>query len=46
MLGLGEILSIKNAMNLGLTDSLQKAFPDIIPEDRPVIKDQKIKDPN
>jgi len=46
MIGLHEILGIKNAMNLGLTDSLQKAFPDIISVNRPVVKDQKIKDPN
>jgi hypothetical protein len=43
--GLSKILSIKAAMNKGLSSYLKKAFPSITPIDRPLIKDQVIKDP-
>jgi len=43
--GLSKILSIKAAMNKGLSSSLKKAFPSITPISRPIIKDQVIKDP-
>ena len=35
--GLNEIVSCKAAMNKGLPSSLEKAFLDIIPKDRPII---------
>jgi hypothetical protein len=43
--GLSKILSIKAVMNKGLSDTLKKAFPDLTPISRPLIKDQIIKDP-
>lgn len=43
--GLSKILSIKAAMNKGLSDSLKIAFPNIIPMSRPSVRDQVIKDP-
>ena len=33
-------------MNLGLSDVLKTAFPDITPVVRPLVVDQEIKDPN
>jgi len=44
--GFCEILSIKAAINLGFSDSLKEAFPDIIPVERPRVEDQIISDPN
>jgi hypothetical protein len=44
--GFRKILSIKASMNLGLSDSLKEAFPDIIPVERPKVEYQKILDPN
>jgi hypothetical protein len=44
--GFRELLSIKAAINLGFSDTLKEAFPDIIPVERPVIEDQVISDPN
>lgn len=46
MEGLEKIISIKSSMNRGLSNVLNKAFPDIDPTDRPEIKDQTIKDPH
>ena len=40
-----EILRIRAAMNLGLTDSLREDFPDILPVERPKLLNQEIKDP-
>lgn len=44
--GVQKIVALKASMNLGLSDELKAAFPDIIPVDRPVIRDQVIPDPN
>ncbi len=43
--GLNQIVNIRAAMNLGLTDTLKREFPAYIPVVRPLIQDQKIKDP-
>ena len=44
--GLQEIVSIKSAINLGLSEELKASFQDsIIPVERPIIVDQKIADP-
>lgn len=44
--GLLEILSIKASLNLGLSDVLNKSFPNIVPKDRPVVEFKGIKDPH
>ena len=44
--GLRKIVAIKASMNLGLSEELKKAFPDIVPALRPLVVDQKINDPN
>jgi hypothetical protein len=44
--GFREILSIKAAINLGLSDSLKEAFPEIVPVERPKVEDQRILDSN
>jgi hypothetical protein len=44
--GLNKIASIKAVLNNGLTDSLNVAFPDIIPVIRPQVKNQLIPDPH
>ena len=43
--GLIKILAIKASMNRGLSEKLKLAFPDIVPVVRPLVKNQKIKDP-
>ena len=44
--GLRQILALKAAMNLGLSDVLKKAFPDVAPVVRPLVENAKIPDPN
>jgi hypothetical protein len=44
--GLREIVSLSSAMNLGKSEALISAFPDIKPAARPKVEDQLIKDPN
>lgn len=44
--GLTKIVSIKASMNKGLSDKLATYFPNIVPEVRPIVEDQEIKDPN
>jgi hypothetical protein len=44
--GLIKIVCIKASMNLGLPDYLSRAFPNIIPKDRPVAQIIKFIDPN
>jgi len=44
--GLSKIVAIKASMNLGLSDKLKAAFPNIIPVDRPFFIEQAIPDPN
>lgn len=42
--GFRQILSIKAAINLGISDSLTEVFPDIVSVERPKVEDQKILD--
>jgi hypothetical protein len=44
--GLVNIVSIKASINLGLSDDLSRAFPKIIPSERPLVQSTKIIDPN
>ena len=44
--GIQKIVAIKASMNLGLSDELLVAFPDVKPVSRPWINENKIKDPN
>jgi len=44
--GLRKIIAIKVNMNLGLSEELKTAFPDLLPVPRPPVVDQEIKDPN
>ena len=44
--GLRKIVAIKASMNLGLSEELKTAFPNITPQDMPLIINQKISDPN
>ena len=44
--GLKKIVSLKANQNLGLSEKLKKAFSDVSPVARPIVKDQTIKDPN
>lgn len=41
--GLEKIVSIKASINLGLSDSLKAAFPNINPVSRPVTDEQRLK---
>jgi len=43
--GLENIVALKGSLNWGLSPELKAAFPDINPISRPIIKDQKILDP-
>jgi hypothetical protein len=43
--GLHKILSIKASINLGFSDELKAAFPDIVAIKKPLVQDQKILDP-
>jgi hypothetical protein len=43
--GLQEIINLKASLNLGLSDALKLAFPNINPVDRPRIENQIIPDP-
>ncbi len=44
--GFNKIISIKASMNLGLSDELKLAFPDIHPASRPLLLDRGVIDPN
>ena len=44
--GLKQIVALKAKSNLGLSEKLVSAFPDVVPVERPIVKDQRIKDPN
>lgn len=44
--GLVNIVSIKASINLGLSDSLSRAFPNITPSARPLVQSMKIIDLN
>ena len=43
--GLRQIVAIKAAMNLGLSEKLKEEFPDVVPVVRPLVLNQKIQDP-
>ena len=43
--GLRKIVDIKAAMNLGLSEKLKVAFPDVVPVERPKIETPKTVDP-
>ena len=43
--GINEIMSIKASINKGLTGTLKAIFPNIVPVERPIIKNQIIKSP-
>lgn len=43
--GFKELLAIKASLNKGLSDKLQKAYPDIVPFPRPRVNCQVISDP-
>ena len=44
--GLHKIVAIKASMNLGLSEKLRAAFPDVAPVVRPKVENPKIPDPN
>ena len=44
--GLRKIIAIRAAMNLGLSEKLRAAFPDVAPVVRPLVENAKIPDPN
>ena len=44
--GLIKLLAIKGSMNLGFSESLKAAFPNIIPVSRLLVENQTIRDPN
>ena len=44
--GLDKIVGIKASMNLGLSDQLKIAFPNVPYIDRPLVQNKKISDPN
>lgn len=44
--GFHKILALRASINLGLSDKLKAAFPNVIPVNRDIIKDQSIPDPN
>ncbi len=43
--GLIKILALKASLNLGLSENLKVAFPNVIPVKRPLVEDQMIDDP-
>lgn len=43
--GLHRIVGLKASMNQGLSDLLKTAFPNVIPEIRPLVVNQTIADP-
>ena len=46
MEGLQKILALKASMNRGLTATLKSAFPEVVPIQRPLVKNKKITNPN
>jgi hypothetical protein len=44
--GLRKIIGIKASINRGLSEKLKIDFPNVTPISRPLVEDQKIKDPN
>ena len=44
--GLDKVIALKANLNLGLSDELKAAFPNIIPVKRPLTINQVVPDPN
>jgi hypothetical protein len=44
--GLEKIVAIRATLNLGLSEKLKVAFPNIVPVERPLVLNQKIPNPN
>ena len=44
--GLQQIVNLKASINKGLSEELKKEFPNIIPVQRPLVKNQVIQDLN
>jgi len=44
--GLLDIVSLKASLNLGLSEGLKKAFPNVVPKVRPVVELKAIQDPH
>ena len=44
--GLPKIVALKAAMNLGLSEKLKMAFPDVFPAERPIVELPQTIDPN
>ena len=44
--GLQKIISIRAALNTGLSPGLKAAFPVVKPVPRPLVNDKEIKDPH
>ena len=43
--GLLEILAVRGSLNLGLSDKLKLAFPDVVPAERPIVELPRTVDP-
>lgn len=43
--GIQQIVALKTSLDLGLSDNLKKAFPNIVPVTRPLVENQEIIDP-
>ena len=39
---INKIVSLKTHQNLGLSDKLKQAFPDVIPVTRPLVREKKL----
>ena len=44
--GFRKIVALRASMNLGLSDKLKTAFPDVVPVERPIVMLPKTIDPN
>ena len=44
--GIEKLVALMASHNLGLSDKLKPAFHDVHPVARPIVKDQKIKNPH
>lgn len=45
MEGIEKLVAIKSSINRGLSPELKSAFPEIIGEDKPLVKNSEIQDP-
>lgn len=44
--GLLDIVSLKASLNLGLSEDLNRAFPNVVAKDRPEVELKAIRDPH